>query len=402
MNRNDAKLWDKLLLSKKVVIVMDNLTGHSGTPKVALKLAKGLKLNDCLVRLVVFRKSLDWNNFSSELAGIDFYSTGNFLTDMISLILESPMIVTLMKGSFDKDDRIDFLSPLLSQRLRRELKSSDLVIFMNMWSAVYLALSQGVGLRRVVTYFQEQYSPLPFPLARISEWLLHQVVNNSTKLLAVSNAISKSLYEERNLRTISLHHAVDLNPMTLKKKSYILTDTRWSKERDPFFILEIMKKLDSYTMIVCGKFGSSELKTKFINEIALAKLEEKIILKENVDEAELNGLYREAFCYLRWGATSQLVPDFREKGPSFGLYQAISNGCIPVISNDLGSADEVAKEISPSLVTPKDPNRFVEVIKKLQDDKTFFDYVMQRIIEFRRVHTWKNYASEVLKIAGLQ
>ncbi len=386
----------------RIVVILDSLSGHNGTSKLAIKLFEALRALKHDVSVLALRKTIDWKNLLSELKDAKPEFVGSRISDFISFLIEAPLIKLRMKGSFDLDDRVNIFGLLFNRTLKNKLYGADIVIFMNIWASFSLLLLSGCRIRYTVTYFHESYSPFPWPYKTVLDALLKKTVRNSSTLISVTEETRKALLYENNIVTFTLEQAVDLKEVVHNKDDYILADTRWTKERNPFFLIEIAKFLPNFKIIMCGKFGSEELKSNFTKSIIDNRLDNQIVIQNNLEEDELNSLYKHAFCYVRWGGLVPHGEKLAERGPSFGVYQAISNGCIPIISNNLGSAEVIKMQISQEIVVPLVAFNFAQIILKLFNEREFFDEIFGRLLKFRKNNTWEKYAKRLLNIVKTQ
>jgi glycosyltransferase involved in cell wall biosynthesis len=135
------------------------------------------------------------------------------------------------------------------------------------------------------------------------------------------------------------------------------------------------------------------LRKRFEKELAEHRVEDRIHIREENTEAELDILYSTARCFIRWSN-----PSVVETGPSYGLIQAISNGCVPVISMDLGSSPRVAEKLGPEFAVDNTVAGFADAIRRLFNDEEFFAKAVQNVINWRNSYTGKEYGERLLSI----
>lgn len=360
-----------------------------------MNIVRGLLEAGHEVRLIVLDKICDVELFESEIKGIDIEVISNKFTSFLSFLIESVPIKLQMKDSFKVSDRVDFLVQISNRRYFHLLLGCDLVIFMNIWSAFILFFKKSMFKAPIITYLYEPFTYLPWPFRTILHNFI-RTVSKFSKCVTITQAAKTALFRENRICTTVLELGTVKLPVELAKGNYVLTDTRWTKERDPFFLIEVAKLVPEVKFIVCGAFGSNELLAQFERSLSLEDLSERISIQRDINEPKLNDLYRGALCYIRWGASSKKFSEFSEKGPSFGVFQAISNGCIPVISDDLGSSSMVAELVSPFLVVSHDPSKFALIIKKLASDEKLRKELIDQVLKFRDNNTWSSYADKLL------
>ena len=183
-----------------------------------------------------------------------------------------------------------------------------------------------------------------------------------------------------------------LKKLNLQKEKFVLLDTRWTFVRNPFFAIDIMKILPEVKFTMCGTFGSSELRQNFIDRINSEALNERISIMEDLAEEALDELYSRAMCYIRWSN-----PDIVETGPSYGLIQSISNGCVPIVSSELGSASDVLEHMGRDFVVSNTPQGFASAIERLFRDRDFLNEAVQKAVKWRNGYTAKEYRESLLE-----
>jgi len=174
------------------------------------------------------------------------------------------------------------------------------------------------------------------------------------------------------------------------KEPLILVDTRWVKERDPFRVIRIAEKLPGIRMIMIGRFADVAMRKDLENRLRSRGLSQQVELSPPLSEMELLALYGRARIVLRWAFPNM------ESGFSFSLVNAISSGCVPVMSSGLGGSRHLAEEVSPDLVQDSDEG-LVHIIRCLLADEQYYNKMQSKVLSWRDRRQWNVVAETMLQ-----
>jgi glycosyltransferase involved in cell wall biosynthesis len=374
------------------LIVHSTSSPYAGTTRMALYLAQGFADcgHDVTLAFVDLKPSNDLLPLDRTAAAVRFLS--GRLSKSLSKAIQAPFFRLFESGAFDENDSIDVFGQVVGRGLRQLVASSDNVILMNQWAGFSFLLNPRPRRARVgliihePPYFRELPALIRAPLRRYIDALSRAV----DVIVSISPVLQARLASDFGIASVLQINAVAPEPNSLVRGNFVLVNTRWTIERDPGFIVDIARLNPGVKFVVVGRFATSELRERLRTELSAAGLTGQVEIFEDVSEDKLATLFSTARCYLRWAACGG------ELGVSAGLFQAIGSGCVPVISDDLGSAYEVRTQISPDLVVPRTPEAFAVAVARLIRDDHFLDTMMKRVLQYRENHTWKQYAQQLL------
>lgn len=139
----------------------------------------------------------------------------------------------------------------------------------------------------------------------------------------------------------------------LKDKKYILYIGDRSSYKNFDIAIEVLKKLNNYSLVVVGgqEFSKDELENKI-------DIKDRVYHFRGIGGDKLNTLYNNAFCLL--------YPSSYE-GFGIPISEAMKAGC-PVVSTNISSIPEVAGDAG-LLVDEIKVENFIDEIKKLEDSE---------------------------------
>lgn len=157
----------------------------------------------------------------------------------------------------------------------------------------------------------------------------------------------------------------------LKDKKYILYIGDRSSYKNFDIAIEVLKKLNNYSLVVVGgqEFSKDELENKI-------DIKDRVFHFRGIGGDKLNTLYNNAFCLL--------YPSSYE-GFGIPISEAMKAGC-PVVSTNISSIPEVAGDAG-LLVDEIEVENFIDEIKKLEDTK-FRSELIQKALEQSKKFSW--------------
>ncbi len=384
-------------MALRVFIIKETLSARTGATKLTLEIAKAFAEEGDDVHLVFFHDDGSSELIRDSIAGLKFDLVERSLPSRISKLIQSPVMKLFMRDAFSLDDAVNLLGELFFTRKLNSLGDGiDLIIFMNMWSGIPAVFMSSRYRSRSVLYFHESpsFSGLPLPVRLLLRLYLRLLLSRVCANVSITEATRRTMEAETGIRSSVVPDAFRPLPYSSSKGDYVLVDTRWTFVRNPFFLIDIALQSEGIRFMMCGSFGSRELRERFIAELGRRGLSDRVELHFNSSEEELQRYYSDARCYLRWSNST-----ISETGPSFGVIQAVSNGCIPVVSSNLGASEYVAEHLGSEFVVENDPRLFSVIVKKLFTDDEFYSRTLERLVSWRDSYGWKDYRRELLRVA---
>lgn len=313
------------------------------------------------------------------------------LTKGLSRALQAPVIQIFERGAFDTDDSVDIIRQLVDPSLKQLTESSDYVLLMNQWCGFALLLHPRPRKPLVALLFHEPpvFQELPLPLRAALRFYVKRICQAVDVVVSISPTIQRSLALKSCIDSTALMFAVAPGKVSNVRDNFVLANTRWTTERDPMFVADVVRLVPGVRFIVAGRFANERLKLELERRLKEFGVADQVEVRPNIAEEELATLFSTARCYIRWSAVHG------EQGTSLGLFQAIGSGCVPIVSEDIGSAQEVKQEISSNLVVPRTPEGFAAIVNRIMRDDGLFKALQDRVLSYREAHTWKNYAEEL-------
>ena len=376
----------------KLTIVHNNLE-VSGTFKYIVMVARGFRQLGWDVQLIYSGENVNAPLVRSMLGSIPAARFAGRFSEELSRAVASVPIRLFASHLFTPDQSPNFVGMFSGRRrFLRLVSDSDLVIYSNP-----LAFPPWLLLRqdrpRSILLFHEgiegEYLPrlLRVPL----QAYLRRATRSVTGSVGISLAIAKRLAQLGVPAQPIYDGFEEPPPSSTEREDLVLADSRWHAARDPSFVVELAQRVPTARFVLCGKIGSEALRAKLRSKMADASVADRVQVKERFDEAELAQLYRRAKIAVRWGE--------REDGFPVSLVQAVSYGCVPILSRELGGANYLAREVSADLAVDG-VDGFAHVISRLLNEPEFYREMRDRVDAWRQRRPWTIVCSEFLRAAS--
>ena len=217
----------------------------------------------------------------------------------------------------------------------------------------------------------------------------HSILKNATKVFSITEKIARTVEEVHNVKTIANYPGMDINKITEfeKKENALITVSTWDYGRKPTMYLDIIEEIPHFVLYFAGNFRIANLEKQFKEEVKRRELEDRIIMKQGINESELIELYRKCKFVIRFG--------FGEYGLGTSSIEAIQN-CDPLIINsNLGTADMIIKYSCGVVLEDINSDKVKEFIEA-NNNKNSYDMLQQNIIKLSKAYSWKNHVEKLL------
>ncbi|BFI73762.1 hypothetical protein YN1_7490 [Nanoarchaeota archaeon] len=161
----------------------------------------------------------------------------------------------------------------------------------------------------------------------------------------------------------------------------------WDYGRKPWKYLELIKNIEGYKLIFAGNWRIKSLREKIIRKIKEEKLEDKVELRENVSESELNNLYDKSKFLIRFG--------FGEYGPSMLVIESIQHTTPVIINDELGTADLVNNYKIGLVTKGLDFNSIKKFIEEVDEGK--YKEMQDNIKKVQKIYSWENHTKKLVE-----
>lgn len=252
----------------------------------------------------------------------------------------------------------------------------DVIVCSDQWAALSGLLFSTIFHKRFIVNIHdplagpdENYRLLRIGRTKIFRWLLARTFRLYERLV-IERASSVVVDSEKTRKQLSAVHgeSVDRKCKVIypcffgtmprekrKPRNYILSVSRWEKERNPSFAIDLAKSLDVEIMLG-GSWTPSSYLTEFLTFLKKSQpsLKGKVTVKINLNDKQLNELYLGARAYVQWNPENFSV----------GTARALLYG-LPVISIQGVGATEIASPTQLLTIEKTSPEAFARGISSI-------------------------------------
>ena len=189
------------------------------------------------------------------------------------------------------------------------------------------------------------------------------VLDSCDEISSISRKIAIQWEEEFGIPSVVIHPGC--NPSSFfrdEKDDFMLSVARWQPERQPKFLVEIMKKMrgSGLRLVVAGAWQDRELRSKFESQVLRENLSKEIKIVGRIPEEELLDLYRRARCLI--------YPTWNSFG--FTALEAAAQGTPIVVPSGSAIWEMFDSGIHGFAVEANSIDSYVEAVSKFQDAGT--------------------------------
>jgi glycosyltransferase involved in cell wall biosynthesis len=381
------------------IAVVNKLMIPSGSIRWSVGWSQGLGQLGNQVQTVFIREADSAAQMHTLLAGLNVvsYLTGRYAR--VSEWLGAPFIELWARNSFGLDSSPDLLSWALAPLLGRWRRNFDLVLVYEEFTGLGALVANLLNRTPYILFLQEAIaSDEPRTLRSALRPWRRQVARRALMRVANSAKIAASYEKELGLHVDVIPHGCDPAPsIVVPKSDFVLADTRWTPGRDPFFFLEIAERVSRLRFVIAGSFHSPDIEQRFRRELKQRGLAGRVRVATGLTEEKLVQLYRTALVYTRWAAHSTSAPP--ESGASFGIFQALSQGC-PIVADASLSMDPIVRARFRDWVVPTDPACFAEKLETLAADPVRVAALSREAWETAKELSWRNRALKLVQMVS--
>lgn len=353
----------KIKKKLKIGIVVDQLLA-GGVQLAATQQVKNLqKLGHDAKLLILMRKKYPVD-FSYLVKDIPY----QYLSDSYPRPLQKPIKFPI----FSFFSTLHVLSPILAPRIIKEKDYDILVSHGTTTCLTTLTLS----LTRKIPYLAVVHDPMVYILVKayshtslkyffpilkpLSRWAERSFVKEAVETVIVSKVHFAYLKKNYGVKPkILIHGAKTLSKIPKKRGNYLLSFGRWQKEKNPTFLLKLVKSLPGAKLIIAGSWLKSEELEDFKKEIKKEKLEERVRLIPHYTESQLEKLCRQARVFIH------------AHFEAFGLaaLEAAGHG-LPIIIPEKSGVTEIFKnEVHGFFPKKVELREYRDYVKRLLEDE---------------------------------
>ena len=226
-------------------------------------------------------------------------------------------------------------------------------------------------------------------LGKIWQHYEYKVLKNAKAIFAVTDKVAKTVRDVYDIPAIPNYPGMDVLRETKfeDKDNSIIAVAFWDYGRKPEIYLDVIEKLDDFTLYFVGNFRIREQEDKFREEIKKRGLENRVVMKKNLMESELIELYQRSKFSVRFG--------FGEYGPAMSVVESIQN-CVPVIINsDLGTSGLVRNFSAGLVMDCLEPTTVAKFISKNNNAESY-SLFQSNIKKMSKAFSWRKHAENLL------
>ena len=216
------------------------------------------------------------------------------------------------------------------------------------------------------------------------------VIDSCDMISSISRKISNEWEEEFGISSVVVHPGCN-PPVCLheEKGDFLLAVARWQPERQPRFLVDIMKRLrgSELRLIVAGTWQDSNLRNQFESEVLHGSLGSQIETVGRVPESKLLDLYRRARCLI--------YPTWNSFG--FTALEAASQGTPIVVPSGSAIWEMYEDKIHGFAVEANNVESYVEAVSKFQDPKVSLRMGHQAWNKSKE-HNWNQHGRKLGKL----
>ncbi len=347
----------------KIGIVVDQLlTG--GVQLAAIEQTKQFNKLGHKARLLILMRKKYPTDFSYLVKNIPY----QYLSDSYPFFLKK----TIKFPIFSFLSTLHLLSPILAPKVIRK-KDYDILIS---WGTTTCLTTQSIYKKRGIPYVAVIHDPIEYILKKIysrtflksffffliplSRYFEGSFVKQALETIIISKVHYNYLKKKYGIEAkIFGFGATNIRSIPKKRGNFLLSFGRWQKEKNPNFLLKILKTLPSAKLIIAGTWIVTEDLMKFKKAIKNANLEDRVILITHYDQKDLVYLCKKSRLWLH--------PHFE----AFGLaaLEAANLGLPIIIPRKSGITEKFIHGIHGFFPKKIDLNEYKKYINKLMSNE---------------------------------
>ncbi|MEM0135457.1 MAG: glycosyltransferase family 4 protein [Thermoplasmatales archaeon] len=203
----------------------------------------------------------------------------------------------------------------------------------------------------------------------------------------IENQLKEHLRETRKVKVAD--YGFDyFSQENVRSRDIILTVSKWSSFRNPTAYLELLKHLpENVSLTMAGRWDSNEELNEFRKKVNNNGLQGRMIILDNVSEAELENLYRRTRVFIRLG--------FNEHGTGQAILEAIGHGCPVVVSKGLGASELITDGREGHIVDEKNLQNVAENIMHIYINEHIVTEMSEAAYKLAKNNSWDSYLRKI-------
>lgn len=368
------------------IIILVRILWTAGAQKIAIREAKELTRMGNDVELV-FLKGKRLREYDELLNGLKYAVLSETGDSLLSPVYD--FITRKFAPDRGSESRVDYN---LIRKFPKYLKGKDVdyLICHDQFSGLagYYA-HRKYGISYSVFIHERVSTPKVRFLGRIWLHYEYKVLKNAKAVFAVTEKVAETVNDLYGIPAVPNYPGMDIIRETRfeEKENAIIAVAFWDYGRRPETYLDVIEKLNDFTLYFVGNFRIEELEKMTLREIEKRGLERRVLMRKGVKESSLIELYQRSKFSIRFG--------FGEYGLGTSTVESVQN-CVPLIINsDLGTSDLIRNFSAGLVMDSLDPSAIAEFISKNNNAEAYglLQTNVKRISEF---FSWRKHAENIL------
>jgi glycosyltransferase involved in cell wall biosynthesis len=286
----------------KIGIIVDQLLA-GGVQLAAIEQIKQLNKMGHQTTLIILMRKKYTTDFSFLTKDIPH----RFLSDSYPKILQK----TYKFPIFSFFSTLHLLSPILAPRV---IKKNEYDIFISLGTTTSLTTQQ-IYQKAHIPYIAVIHDPFEyilkkaysktslrflFPILKpLTRYFEKSFVKDAKKTLIISKVHYNYLKHKYNINPEILGFGTrTLAKLPNKRGNFMLSFGRWQKEKNPLFLLKLLKTIPQIKLVIAGSWTSSIDFNNFQKIIKNSHLENRVSLIPNFEQEELDNLCRKSLLWV--------------------------------------------------------------------------------------------------------
>jgi len=377
----------------KIGVVVDQLL-PGGVQIAAIEEVKNLRELGYSAELLILMRKKYSLQFQSMVEGIPY----RFLSDYYPWPFQS----TLKFPIFAFLSTLHLLSPFLAPRVIKDKEYDFLISHGTTTCFTTLALWR----HRKIPYLAVIHDPIVYILKKVysqtvlkfffsifvplSYFLEKKFVNEAQATIIVSDAHQKFLRDKYGIEpTILFHGCHVLKTIPKHRGSLILAISRWQSEKNPTFLLHLLKSIPRARLRIAGVWLKENDLSKFKKEMTRLNLEKRVEINNGFESRDLKKFFQEARVLVH--------PHFEAFG--MGALEAAAHGVPIIMPAGSGATNLFEKNVDgffPKKVTQKEYLQYLNLL--LSDEKLAYKMGLHAWIRVKDQYSWLAHTKKLVSL----
>lgn len=233
------------------------------------------------------------------------------------------------------------------------------------------------------------------PRERLAAFLVTRILTRASAVVCTTEAIRVQVQRYIPSDSLSVDDygfTQDPNPSPYPLRDIVLAVAKWDRRRRPMIYVELGRYLPpGVNLVIAGRWETDKERRECEKGIHSLGLQDKVTVDADISEAKLEGLYRRAKLFVRFG--------FDEFGTGQGIVEAIGYGC-PILTNtSLGGSSLIRQGVEGIVVPDTEVERAGPVMRAFLDSPATALAMHEACVALSVSRPWKSYVRDLIRVA---